>query len=177
MQSQFVLTIIADDQTGLVEKVANAVAEAGGNWLESSLSQLAGKFAGIVLVSIPTEKQPTLESSLIALAEHGIRVSLEPHGVDQENTSALVILRVVANDRPGIVQEVTRLLSSLKINVESLDTTCESAAMSSDLLFEASAVIALPENLREEELTARLESLSDDLMVEIFDLEEEREGE
>ncbi len=173
MPSQFVITIVADDQTGLVEKIANAVTDAGGNWLESSLSQLAGKFAGIALVSVPLENQATLESALSQLASAGIHISMEASASDLQNSDALVILEVVANDRPGIVQEVTRLLASLNINVESFDTTCGAAAMSSGPLFEASAVIALPEGFGEEQLRQPLESLSDDLMVEIHHIEDD----
>ena len=175
MQSQLVLTVIADDRTGLVEQVANAVAAAGGNWLESSMSQLAGQFAGIALVTVPTAKQAALESALADLAEHGIQIFLQPAGDDREIADQLLLVHVVANDRPGIVQEVTRLLATLNINVESFDTTCGSAAMSSAPVFEASAVVALPEGLSEDQLAARLESLSDDLMVEIQELVDEEE--
>ena len=43
-----VLTVIGDDRPGLVEQLAAAISEHRGNWLESSMAHLAGKFAGIV---------------------------------------------------------------------------------------------------------------------------------
>ncbi len=48
-----VLTLIGDDRAGLVSAVAGAVSEHGGNWDRSQMAELAGKFAGIVLVTIP----------------------------------------------------------------------------------------------------------------------------
>ncbi|HAW24640.1 MAG TPA: glycine cleavage system protein R, partial [Pseudomonas sp.] len=40
-----VLTVIAEDQPGLVECLAKCIAEHGGNWLESRMSRMAGQFA------------------------------------------------------------------------------------------------------------------------------------
>ena len=46
MQIPLVMTIIGPDRTGLVESVARAVADHGGNWLESRMCRLGGEFAG-----------------------------------------------------------------------------------------------------------------------------------
>ena len=176
MATKLVLTISADDQTGLVEQIANTVANAGGNWLESSMSHLAGKFAGIILVEIEQQAQGKLEQDLTALKECGLHIFIDSrHREPPEDQGRLLELEVVAHDRPGIVQELTALLASLSVNVESLHTNCAIAPMSSDHLFEASAVVVLPQGLDDESLTKHLETLSDDLMVELFDLDEEPE--
>lgn len=168
MQTQLVLTINAEDQTGVVQKLADAVAAAGGNWLESSLSQLAGKFAGIVLVSVATDSREEFENALSTLADNDIHVRICDNPVHPEDESGdLLMLKVVANDRPGIVQELTQQLAHLHINVESFDTTRISAAMSSEALFEATALVSLPEGVSEEQVETQLETLSDDLMVEM----------
>ena len=44
--TDLVLTLIGPDRPGLVEAVAEVVARHGGNWLESRMAHLAGKFAG-----------------------------------------------------------------------------------------------------------------------------------
>ena len=36
--AKFVVTAVGDDRSGLVAALASAVADAGGNWLESRLS-------------------------------------------------------------------------------------------------------------------------------------------
>ena len=48
-----VLTLVGPDRPGLVEAVADAIAAQGGNWLESRMSHLAGRFAGILRVELP----------------------------------------------------------------------------------------------------------------------------
>ena len=52
MNTYLVLTVIGDDKPGLVESLSSVIADHQGNWLESSMSQLAGKFAGILKVSV-----------------------------------------------------------------------------------------------------------------------------
>ena len=54
METSYIVTFIGEDRPGLVEAVSAVIEQSGGNWHESRLSQLGGKFAGLVLVSLPT---------------------------------------------------------------------------------------------------------------------------
>jgi len=56
MKTSIVLTIIADDQPGIVNTVSKALYNHGGGWTDSSMSSLAGQFAGILLASVPSER-------------------------------------------------------------------------------------------------------------------------
>ena len=50
MADQFlILTAIGDDRPGLVGELSAAISAHQGNWLESSMSRLAGKFAGDII--------------------------------------------------------------------------------------------------------------------------------
>ena len=55
MTNFLVLTVISDDKPGVVETLAKTITEHGGNWLECRMSHLAGKFAGILRVSVEIE--------------------------------------------------------------------------------------------------------------------------
>ena len=70
-----VLTVIGDDRPGLVEQLSTAISAHQGNWLESSMSHLAGKFAGIVSIDLPQDQMAVLEKSLAALPD--LRVTAE----------------------------------------------------------------------------------------------------
>ncbi len=59
-----VLTVIGDDRAGLVNAVAQVVAGHGGNWERSQMAELAGKFAGIVLVTVPDNGVDELVAAL-----------------------------------------------------------------------------------------------------------------
>jgi glycine cleavage system regulatory protein len=162
-----VLTVIAPDQPGLVERVAQCIAAHGGNWLESRMSRMAGQFAGILRVAVPAEGYDELVEGLQGLAAHGIRVMLAESGIEPPCTWKPILLDLVGNDRPGIVRDITRLLSEQGVNVESLVTEVKPAPMSSEPLFHAEAVLAVPLTLSLDVLQKRLEALADDLMVEL----------
>ncbi len=167
MDRYLVLTVLADDRPGIVERIARVVLEYQGNWLESSMSHLSGKFAGILHVAVPDDRCAALEKALKGLASEGVPVSVE----STDGNTALEVNRVtislVGNDRPGIVGEISSLLANAQVSVETLATTCATAPMSSDVLFRLRATLALPPSLTEDALRDRLEGLSDDLVVEI----------
>ncbi|MEX1198036.1 MAG: ACT domain-containing protein [Pseudohongiellaceae bacterium] len=161
-----ILTLIGDDRPGLVDSLARTVADHGGNWLESSMSQLAGKFAGILRINVDAAKADALIEELHAL--EGIRLVVERgRASDVETESGLLHLSLVGNDRPGIVREVFQVLAAQHVNVESLETDCVSAPMSADMLFQASASLRVPPGMDTEPLREALERIADDLIVEI----------
>ncbi len=171
MNLPLVISIIAADRPGVIEDVADIISRHGGNWRESALSHLGGKFAGILLADIPDESQTALEEALHGLSEQGIRVSVDPAGSYHQGGEP-VSFNVVGNDRPGIVGEISHALARHGVNVDELYTYTESAPMSGDVLFHAYARVILPDGISEDRLRTVLEELSDDLMVE-FDEDEE----
>lgn len=169
MPELIVVTVVADDRPGIVERVAGVIARHRGNWTESSMARLAGKFAGILLVEVAAEVKAAMVAELQSLAEAGIRVNIDDSSSPSVDTGALVQIEIVANDRPGIVGEISRLLASHAANLESLDTFCEPAPMTADLMFHAHAAVRLPNGMSRDDLVITLEQLSDDLMVEVVE--------
>lgn len=167
MHKQYVLTLIGDDKPGLVDSLARQVKEHGGNWLESRMANLAGKFSGIVLVTVDSEQCEEFESAIAMLKSSGLSVratSVDSPTPTGRHTSQLSL---VANDRPGILSELTSTLAGLKVNVEELITDCAPASMSSELLFRAKVTVSIPDSLDDNVLVTALENLSNDLMVEV----------
>jgi glycine cleavage system regulatory protein len=163
-----VLTVIADDKPGIVEKLAATITDHNGNWLESRMAQMAGKFAGILRISIPEENSNHLVSALSALDSKGLLVRVETPGAhDDTAANHSLSLSVVGNDRPGIVKEVSQALARIGVNVLELSTSCNPAEMSAVPLFRSEALISVPEGLADDDISDALEALSDDLMVEI----------
>ncbi|MFP6851519.1 MAG: ACT domain-containing protein [Pseudomonas sp.] len=162
-----VLTVIAQDQPGLVERVAQCISAHGGNWLESRMSRMAGQFAGILRVDVPLTGHAGLLVALDALQAQGIRVQVAAGGDAPLSVWQAIRLELVGNDRPGIVRDITRLLSAHGVNLESLNTEVVPAPMSGELLFQAQALLGVPQSLSLEQLQTHLETLADDLMVEL----------
>jgi glycine cleavage system regulatory protein len=172
MTNYLVLTIIGDDKPGLVESLSQIIAENSGNWLESSMSQLDGKFAGILRVSVANQAVDKLISELESLSGD-LKIIVEKAGIadgrDHENIIINSIeLSVVGNDRSGIVREISHALASLSVSVEKLSTQCIAAPMSGEILFKASAQLKVPSSLDLDELQSVLEEIADDLIVELL---------
>ncbi|MEE4659174.1 MAG: ACT domain-containing protein [Halieaceae bacterium] len=169
MTRTFIITFIGDDRPGLVEALSQVIAEQGGNWLESRLSQLAGKFAGLISVSLPADQGAALETALDGLAETGISVRVTPCDSDSATTSRerMVTLTVLGPDRPGIVREVSTALSRRSINVVNMETHVGPAAMSSELLFQAIVEASLPTGTDLADLHENLDQIADEMHMDI----------
>jgi glycine cleavage system regulatory protein len=166
--TDLVLTLIGPDRPGLVEAVAAVVASHGGNWLESRMARLAGKFAGILRIEVPSDKAAALQTALAELDARGLKVVGEPSGGAGEATSGrTLVLELVGLDRPGIVREISQLLANNGANVEELSTDRTSAPMSGEMLFQAKARVCLPSHADLATLRAALERLASDLMIEV----------
>jgi glycine cleavage system regulatory protein len=169
MDKRLVLTVVGDDRPGLVGELATAISSHGGNWLESSMAQLAGQFAGIVEVAVATGKVAELRAALDQLAHLKVVVAeagTEKSALAGRHTRKLK-LALVGHDRVGIVREVSQVLASFAVNVENLATYTASAPMSADILFHADAELTAGPDLDARALIAELEQLSNDLMVDI----------
>ncbi len=167
MTTNLVLTVIGDDKPGLVESLSQTIANNSGNWLESSMSQIAGKFAGILRVSIADNNVDRLISELNSLSTQLTLVIEKAEGVAAASPEQTVELNLVGNDRPGIIREISSALSAMSVNVEQLNTECVPAPMSGATLFKAKASLKVPADLALEDLQKKLEQLADGLIVEI----------
>ena len=167
MSAFLIISIMADDRPGLVETLSRIVKEHEGNWLESRMSHLAGKFAGIVQVQVNNKNKAALESSLKALKLEGWVIGVEDSSSNEQRNQPCAKLNIVGNDRPGIVKDVSQVLAKLGVNVLELNTQFESAAMTAEALFKTQADIQTPEDLELDDVRDALEDISNDLMVEI----------
>ena len=167
MTTYLVLTAIGEDKPGLVESLAEVIADNSGNWLESSMSQLAGKFAGILRVSVNDSEADQLISALDGISDQLTLVIEQANSEVEIESPQTVELNLIGNDRPGIIREFSHALASLSVNVEQLSTECISAPMSSDILFKATANLTVPVGLELELLQREIERLADDLIVEV----------
>ncbi len=166
---ELVLTLIGTDRPGLVQSVARMVADHGGSWVESRMAHLAGQFAGILSVHVPSGRAEALVEALRDLGDEGLSVTVaaEPEAGGVSGAGRTIVFELTGQDRPGIVAQVSRLLAARDVNVEEFNTRCASAPMSGETLFTISAKLSLPDGLTTEDLRADFEAAADDLMVDV----------
>ena len=167
MRTSLVLTVIGADRPGIVEQLSDQVLAAGANWEESRMARLAGKFAGVLRVSVDAERANRLADDLRALASADLSVVIERgNEVDVQSFRALAI-EIVGLDRRGIVRDIAHVLARRGVNIVELETEVTSAAMSGEPTFHARACVRLPETTSVDDIRADLEAMADNLMVDI----------
>lgn len=159
-----VLTLVGKDRPGLINLLSNVVLNHGGNWIDSHFGRLAGQFAGIAEISLPDENYAQLSAALNQL--EGVKITLQTGGEQAESQRPIAFL-VTANDRPGIIKELTDCLLRLQVNLLQMQTQRSHAPNWGGELFEAKLEAELPATLDEDELQRQLEQLSDDLMIDM----------
>ena len=166
MRKTLVLTVLGDDKPGIVERLSYEVLAAGGNWEESRMSRLAGKFVGLLRVTVDAAGAAALEAGHSSLEREGLSVVVEP-SADPSGPATMLRLQLVGNDRPGIVRDISHLLAARHVNIEELETEVTSAPMSGEPIFHAQALLRVPSTTTPDALAAALEALAGELMVDL----------
>jgi glycine cleavage system regulatory protein len=168
MSRSIVITVVCNDHPGIIEKLSQVLGDHDGNWAESSMMSLAGKFAGILLAQVPEEKADAFVTALDGLESHGMQIVAQQSDKKPESDAAReYAIDLVGQDHPGIVHEITEVLTRHNINVQELETTVQSASMSGESLFIAHAQIFIPPDVSLDQLQDEMEELANELMVEI----------
>jgi|TARA_B110000285_G_scaffold162567_1_gene181542 glycine cleavage system regulatory protein len=165
METVLVLTISGKDRAGLVEQLAEVVTTHGGNWEHCRMAHLAGRFVGLLEVSVSGAAQQELEAALRTISDLDVMIAAGKREAPQ--SIRLFDLEVLGSDHPGIVRDVFKALAATGVNVEELSTKTSNAAESGGLLFEARARLACGPSTRRAEIQRNLEAIAHDLMVEI----------
>jgi glycine cleavage system regulatory protein len=164
--TKLILSAAGSDRPGLTQALADAVYAAGGNWLESHLSRLGGKYVGSVLVELDEERLPELGAAIAKIDRIGLDVAIVPAGDAVEPDGAALHVELVGQDRPGIVREVSAVLARLGVNIEDFDSRQESGSWSGERLFRATLRLSLPQGTGSDAVREALEAISGEIMVD-----------
>jgi glycine cleavage system regulatory protein len=165
MDTVLVLTISGKDRAGLVEQLADVIAAHRGNWEHCRMAHLAGRFVGLLKVSVTPEHQKALEAALQTIED--LDVMLAVGELDNQEARGYFDLEVVGSDHQGIVRDVFKALAAAGVNVEELSTKTTNAPESGRLLFEARARLAAEPTVNRDVIQSHLEAIAHDLMVDI----------
>jgi len=163
----FVLSVVGSDRPGLTKALAAAVLSAGGNWLESHLSRMGGLYVGSVLVELEANGVDGLRSAVRTVDAHGLEVRIAPAVEAPGPDGEALRFGLVGQDRPGIVDQVTAVLSGLGANIETFRTWISAEPQTGVPLFNMEASLRLPPELQVGAVQAGLEDISAEIMVDV----------
>ena len=167
-QQQLVITLLSDNKPGIVKTVADIIVQQQGNWLESQMAELAGKFAGILTVSIEDKRTTDLINALKALNNHGVQVLIDQAPQSKPSIeSSQFSFELAGPDRMGIISEISQAFAHRHISIDHLETRCSSSPWSGEPLFEAIGTLIAPASLHREDLIDQLNTIEDQLGIDI----------
>ncbi len=162
--NHLVISFITEDRPGLVESLSKVVKQYQGNWQTSSLHHLSGFFTGVLEIAVDQAHCEALSNAIKSLPN--FKVNIEQANPQENNSEANIVLELTANDREGIVQEISSVIHHQGGNMVKLVSTQDNAPHTGQALFKAKVTLSV-DNDQTEALVDALENLADDLMVDI----------
>lgn len=162
-----IVTLISDDKPGIVSQVAVIVAQHKGNWLDSHMVQLAGKFTGLLRIDVAEKNIPALISSLQDLKKVGIETLIEHENSTVLPNSQKMYFELSGPDRTGIVNEISSAFNAANVSIDKIQTHCSSSPWSGEPLFEAKGKLSVPETLSVDALHNALNTIQDALGIDV----------
>ena len=164
-----ILTAIGPDQVGLVEKISEFISRRGCNIDDSKMAVFCGEFAVIILISGDSGSLFKISSEYRGIEnETGLSVAIKTPSARKTAEFFLPYkLTATCMDHPGVVYQISGVLSSLGVNIESMETKTYSAPMSGTPLFQLEADVAVPARTNINSLRQRLEQLQRDENIDI----------
>ena len=168
-KDHLILTAIGPDQVGLVEKIAEFISRHGCNIEDSKMAVFCGEFAVIVLISGDGVNLVKIGRDYREIeTETGLAISIKTP-ITRAAPGAFLPYRLTAScmDHPGIVYQISAVLSNVGINIESMETKTYAAPISGTPIFQLEAEIAVPARTNINELRARFSEIQREENIDI----------
>lgn len=164
----FVVSFIGKTSPSTLKNLAAITNENEGKWLISKVNFIDQQIAGIIKVEVPIDRADIVKDAFMSYPE--LTVNIVDSDVLPHDEQTVFKLRLDANDRTGIVNDITHLLDSQGITL--LDMDCNRVFIANDggvqaSIFTANIALRLPADRQIDDLAKELESLSEDTRVMI----------
>lgn len=168
-KDHLILTAIGPDQVGLVQKISEFISEHGCNIEDSKMAVFCGEFAVIVLISGEENNLSKIGRDYHAIeSETGLAISIRTPALRTPPESFLPYrLTASCMDHPGIVYRISAVLTTLGVNIESMETKTYSAPVSGTPIFQLEAILAIPVRTNINQLRQRFTEIQRDENIDI----------
>jgi glycine cleavage system transcriptional repressor len=145
-KDHLILTAIGPDQVGLVQKISEFISRHGCNIEDSKMAVFYGEFAVIVLISGDGGKLVQIARDYREIeTETGLAISIKTPSTRKAADSFLPYkLTASCMDHPGIVYQLSAVVSSMDVNIESMETKTYAAPVSGTPIFRLEANLSVP---------------------------------
>lgn len=168
-KNHLIVTAVGPDQIGLVEKISAFISRHACNIEDSKMAVFCGEFALILLISGETNalvKIANDHNQLEVLT--GLTLFIKTP-TDRKPTDSFLPYKLCAScmDHPGIVYQISGVLSALGINIESMETDTYAAPVSGTPIFRFEAAISVPTKTNIAQLRERFAAIQREENIDI----------
>ena len=166
--NHLILTAVGPDRVGLVEKISHFIARRDCNIEDSKMAVFCGEFAVIVLISGTGDglRQIASDCRTIEL-ETGLTITTKTPAARAAQAFLPYRLTASCMDHPGIVYKISNVLSTLGVNIESMETKTYSAPISGTPIFQLEADLAVPTRTNVNQLRERFAEIQREENIDI----------
>ncbi len=166
MMTTFLVTFVGKATPATIKELAGVTNEHGGKWLVSKINFLDNQVAAAIKIELPEASLQVVQQAFTDNKDLLVNIVTAKSHPEVHHT--LYKLRLDAEDRPGIVNDITHTLDEQHIDI--LDMDCQRVFIASSQgvsssLFTATLAIRLPDDIRIENITAQLQSLGEHTRV------------
>jgi glycine cleavage system transcriptional repressor len=168
-RDHLLLTAIGPDQVGLVQRISEFISRHGCNIEDSKMAVFCGEFAVIVLISGDGGNLVKIAHDYREIeTETGLAISIKTPSTRKTVESFLPYkLTASCMDHPGIVYQLSAVLSAMDVNIESMETKTYAAPVSGTPIFQLEANLAIPTRTNINSLRARFAEIQREENIDI----------
>ena len=165
------ISVLGDDKPGLLDSLSEIIVTNDGDWIESNMSTVEAKFAGILRVNVPLKNAKKLIKELTS-SKLGLQIACEETAPVKFSDFKSYNIELIGQNHVGIINKLSHVLTyELKANVEGIKTEIIDTSISGEQLFKAQITLHLPKSVDERLIKDKLELIADEMMVEIYSYE------
>ena len=168
-RDHLLLTAIGPDQVGLVQRISEFISRHGCNIEDSKMAVFCGEFAVIVLITGDGGNLVKIARDYREIeTETGLAISIKTPSTRKAAESFLPYkLTASCMDHPGIVYQLSAVLSAMGVNIESMETKTYAAPVSGTPIFQLEADLAIPTRTNINSLRARFAEIQREENIDI----------
>jgi len=168
-REHLILTAIGPDQVGLVETISKFISQHGCNIDDSKMAVFCGEFAVIVLISGAADSLSKVRRDSSEMEKQtGLSIAIKTPSM-RKSSEFFLPYRLTAScmDHPGVVYQISGILSGVGVNIESMETKTYAAPVSGTPLFQMEAELSVPARTNLNELRERLQEIQREQNIDI----------
>ncbi|MEX0801995.1 MAG: ACT domain-containing protein [Candidatus Binatia bacterium] len=168
-KDHLILTAVGPDQVGLVEKLSQFISSRGCNIEDSKMAVFCGEFAVIILITGESGGLFKIANDYRELeVQTALTISIKIPS-SRKAAQSYLPYRLTAScmDHPGIVYQLSGVLSGLGINIESMETQTYAAPDSGAPIFRLEANIAVPTQVNINALRERFSEIQREQNIDV----------